>query len=104
MILHRECPLCGSKILKGFAIDTLRKGPHISRVKCMNCELVFANPMADKKELEFYYNDYYEKEHYEAVDYKKIISEHFIRISTLNEESIRKEAVFLKLLGGGLDF
>ncbi|MAN87075.1 MAG: SAM-dependent methyltransferase [Algoriphagus sp.] len=104
MILHRECPLCGSKILKGFAIDTLRKGPHISRVKCENCNLVFANPMADEKELESYYNNYYEKEHYEAVNYKQLISEHFIRISTLNEESIRKEAVFLKLLGGGTRF
>ncbi len=73
MILHRHCPLCKSSDLSGLALDTRRRGPHISRVKCENCGLVFANPMADAQELEKYYTEYYEKDHYQAVDYKDLI-------------------------------
>ncbi len=102
MILHRTCPICGSDQLKGHAIDVYRKGPHISRVKCKKCKLVFANPMADAEELKIYYNEYYDKELYEAVGYKKIIQNHFNRISNLGENEIKQEAKFLKQLGGGL--
>jgi hypothetical protein len=45
-------------------MDTKRKGPHISRVRCENCKLVFANPMADADELVAYYDQYYEKDSY----------------------------------------
>jgi len=105
MILYRECPICGSESLKGFAIDTHRKGPHISRVQCNKCNLVFANPMADSQELANYYTNYYEKDHYESVDYKNLILNHFHRITLLNEAQIKQEARFLnKLGGGGLSF
>ena len=73
MILYRKCPLCNSINLKGFAMDLKRKGPHISRVKCQSCQLVFANPMADEKELVDYYQNYYEKDLYEAINYKNVI-------------------------------
>lgn len=104
MILYRECPICRSKNLEGFAIDTFRKGPHISRVRCQDCKLVFANPMADGYELEEYYTKYYDKDHYEAVDYKKIITDHFKRIKDLDETEIKKEARFLNDLNFGDKF
>lgn len=104
MILHRTCPLCKSTILEGFAIDTKRKGPHISRVKCKSCELVFANPMADRSELVEYYQNYYEKDHYESTHYKKIILEHFERIKSLTAIEIRSEARYLKKLKEGTNF
>ena len=98
MILYRNCPICGSESLRGFAIDTQRKGPHISRVECLKCKLVFANPMADSKELADYYTDYYEKDHYESVDYKRLILNHFQRIEKLDKSEINKEARFLSKL------
>ena len=101
MILHRHCPLCKSSNLSGFALDTQRKGPHISRVKCETCGLVFANPMADAQELEKYYTDYYEKDHYQAVDYKDLISNHYTRISGLTEQALKSESRFLKNLKKG---
>lgn len=101
MILYRNCPICGSETLKGYAIDTYRKGPHISRVQCLNCELVFANPMADSQELATYYTNYYDKDHYEAFDYKNLILSHFQRIAGLKELEIKKEARCLNKLGGG---
>lgn len=99
MILYRNCPICGSESLKGFAIDTKRKGPHISRVQCNKCKLVFANPMADSQELANYYTNYYEKEHYAAFNYKNLILNHYHRIAGLKEAQIKKEAKFLKKLG-----
>ncbi|GEM_PF-6512265 len=55
MILHWNCPLCNSASLKSSAIDTKRKGPHISRVQFDSCKLVFVNPMADQQELLDYF-------------------------------------------------
>jgi len=43
---------------------------------------------------------YYEKDHYEAVDYKNLILNHFHRIAALNEAEIKKEVRFLNKLGG----
>lgn len=104
MVLHRKCPICHSENLIGYAIDTTRKGPHISRVQCNSCKLVFANPMADEKELEEYYTHYYEKDHYEAMNYKALILNHFSRIQTLTPEQIRKEARYLNELKPGSKF
>lgn len=105
MILHPRCPLCHSNSLSAYAMDLTRVGPHISRVKCQDCKVVFANPMADHLELERYYQNYYEKDHYQATDYKKIILSHFERISTLNLSQIKNEARYLsKLVKGGVNF
>lgn len=104
MILHTFCPLCQSTDISGFAMDTRRKGPHISRVKCDNCGIVFANPMADQDELGQYYNKYYEKDHYEAIGYKDQILGHFERIKTLNSDELIKEARFLDKLEGRMKF
>jgi len=104
MILYRNCPLCNSTSLKGFAIDTKRKGPHISRVKCNSCELVFANPMADQKELLDYYQNYYEKDLYEAINYKEIVLKLFLHIRTLKESDLKKEARYFQNLKGESTF
>lgn len=56
--------------------------------------------MADSQELADYYTNYYEKDHYEAVDYKNLILDHFHRIAALNEAEIKKEVRFLNKLGG----
>lgn len=104
MILHRHCPLCKSSDLSGFALDTQRKGPHISRVKCETCGLVFANPMADALELADYYTNYYDKEHFEAFGYERLILDHFQRIACLKEPEIKREMRFLNNLVGGVNF
>lgn len=101
MILHRSCPLCNSRDLKGYAMDLKRKGPHISRVKCKGCQVVFANPMADEKELVDYYQQYYEKELYNAINYKAIVSAHLLRINKLDIPSLKKEARYLNQLKPG---
>lgn len=85
-------------------MDLKRKGPHISRVKCQGCQVVFANPMADEKELQDYYQHYYEKDLYEATHYKSIILNHFKRIATLEPNRIKKEARYLGLLQAGHTF
>lgn len=104
MILFRACPLCHSKNLSGFAIDTYRKGPHISRVKCQDCSVVFANPMADASELAEYYQSYYEKDHYTAISYEQIIIGHFERIRNLEDRQIKQEARYLRNLKKGDKF
>lgn len=104
MIIYKNCPICDSNKLRGFAIDVVRKGPHISRVQCKSCKLVFANPMADKAELNDYYNQYYEKEHYEAMNYKSLILSHFERIKYLTYEELKRETRYLKALKPGDKF
>lgn len=69
MIFYKQCPICGSTNLLGYAIDCLRDGPHMSRVKCGNCDIVFANPMADFKELDLFYTDYYYKGNFGLLNY-----------------------------------
>ena len=101
MILHRHCPICKSSALSGYALDTQRNGPHISRVKCDSCGLVFANPMADAQELEKYYTQYYEKARYQESNYKNLILSHFERIACLSVAEIKQEVRFLNKLGGG---
>ncbi|HJV20857.1 MAG TPA: hypothetical protein VJ552_13320 [Sediminibacterium sp.] len=69
MIFYKKCPVCGSTNLLGYAIDCLRNGPHMSRVKCGNCDIVFANPMADAKDLEVFYTNYFHKGNFGLLDY-----------------------------------
>lgn len=74
MILFKSCPICNNNNLSGYALDVKRNGPHISRVICNNCSIVFANPMADEKELEVFYNNYYEKGNFKLFEYKNKLS------------------------------
>ena len=104
MIFHQHCPLCKSSELSGYAIDTKRRGPHFSRVRCERCSLIFANPMADAQELENYYNQYYEKEYYDAVDFRQSMLAHFSRIKALSHSEVAKEAKYLTKLQEGSRF
>lgn len=104
MILHQSCQLCGSKNLSGFAIDTVRVGPHISRVKCEDCGIVFANPMADTNELELYYESYYDKENYKEISYKEKILLELSRIEKLDLSQIKLKIRYLKNLEPGNKF
>ena len=58
MKLFKTCPICNSENIIGDSMDVKRKGPHISRTKCIDCKLIFANPMAESNELEDYYKNY----------------------------------------------
>ncbi len=104
MILYQSCQLCGSKNLSGFAIDTGRVGPHISRVKCEDCGIVFANPMADKVELESYYESYYNKETYKAISFKEKILVELSLIEKLNLSQVKLKVRYLKNLEPGVKF
>jgi SAM-dependent methyltransferase len=96
--------MCLSESLSGYAIDTIRKGPHISRVQCRECKLVFANPMADDRELVDYYTHYYEKEHYEAMNYKALTLEHLSRIKSLSPQAVKSEVRYLRSLDKHIKF
>ena len=77
MILYKRCPYCNSSDLTGWSIDCSRQGPHISRVKCKKCGLIFANPMADNNELSKYYSNYSDTKKYEGYDLKAIAKKNF---------------------------
>mgnify|MGYP005811217769 CR=1 FL=1 len=94
MIIHRACPICQSKNIVGDAIDLYRKGPHISRARCRDCGLVFANPMAEQSDLEQYYNNYYEKEIFDDTDYKNLIKSEIEKIGKLDPSEIKKKALY----------
>jgi len=74
MILYHNCPICNSSDLEGYAIDVKRMGPHISRVICQNCKIIFANPMADEDELLEFYRFYYDQGNFKLLEYKKNLS------------------------------
>jgi len=92
MIIHKNCPICSSINIVGDAMDLQRFGPHISRARCKACGLIFANPMADSTDLVKYYNDYYEKDIYQSLDFKNIIKEEINKISKLEKAQIFKIA------------
>ena len=104
MILHQSCKLCNSTNLKGFAIDTVRVGPHISRVQCHDCGIVFANPMADSTELAAYYQSYYEKENYQSISFKEKIQNELNKIEKLNPTEINQKVRYLNKLKSGDKF
>lgn len=62
--------MCNSTKLTAYAMKYTAGFPHISRTKCSNCEMVFANPMANSEELNKFYANYYEKGNFEALEYK----------------------------------
>lgn len=95
MLLHRKCPLCDSTYLKGYAIDCSRIGPHISRVKCNNCRVVFANPMADDEELTRYYVDYYDDTIHEALQSKQHSIDRIRQIRSYTKADIDREAPYI---------
>ena len=94
MILYKKCPYCNSSDLIGWSIDCSREGPHISRVKCKKCDLIFANPMADNNELSFN-SKYSDTKKYEGYELKSIAKKNIKRIDKLSENEIFKEAKYI---------
>ncbi len=95
MIFHKQCPLCNSTDLRGYAIDCQRNGPHMSRVICGECDIVFANPMADAGELNTFYANYYDKGNHGLLDYKKAVLQKIEAVKKLDNESLQNEASFI---------
>ena len=95
MKLFKSCPVCNSENLIGDSIDLLRKGPHISRTKCLDCELIFANPMAESKELEEYYKNYTNSDKYEGFDIENLHLKLFNKISNYDKIMIFKKAKYM---------
>ncbi|GAA0877270.1 hypothetical protein GCM10009119_02380 [Algoriphagus jejuensis] len=60
--------------------------------------------MADEKELVEYYTQYYEKDLYEAMDYKTLVEAHFARIKNLTPKTIKDDARYLRCLMEGTKF
>ena len=95
MKLFKKCPICKSNQLVGYAIDCKRGGPHISRVKCSECHIIFANPMADKNELMDFYKNYYNQEKYKGINFYQKAEQNIKRIKKNNSEDIFNEVPFL---------
>lgn len=104
MKLFKNCPLCKSNKLIGFAIDCKRDGPHISRVKCCECDLIFANPMANKDELKHFYENYYNQDKYQGINFFQKAENNINRIKKINIETVLKEAPFLLKLKKNKNF
>lgn len=104
MILYKRCPYCNSSDLTGWSIDCSRKGPHISRVKCKKCGLIFANPMADNIELSKYYSNYSDTKKYEGYDLKALAKKNIERIDKLSKREVFKEAKYISHFNGNDKF
>jgi 2-polyprenyl-3-methyl-5-hydroxy-6-metoxy-1,4-benzoquinol methylase len=58
-VIH--CPLCGVSDLRPYSARLRFEAPHFLRVRCKGCGLIFANPRATKRELDTFYQNYYDK-------------------------------------------
>lgn len=95
MIFFKYCPLCNSSNLKGYAIDCLRDGPHMSRVICGDCDIVFTNPMADANDLDVFYSNYYLKGKFKLLDYADKVVKKIEAVKKLNYQALIREADFI---------
>jgi ubiquinone/menaquinone biosynthesis C-methylase UbiE len=102
MIIYYSCPICKSEDLQGYSIDVKRKGPHVSRVKCNTCKVVFANPMANKNQLINFYSNYYDKGNLQLLGYKEQIRKKIALKRNSNKSDFITEMSFLtKYIKGG---
>lgn len=90
MKIIESCPICNSYNLATYSMKFSAGFPHISRTKCKNCNLVFANPMSNAEELNTFYANYYEKGNFEALAYKNKTIELFKQIDTSNFDELSK--------------
>lgn len=95
MILFKRCPICDSPELIGYSIDVKRNGPHISRVRCQACDIVFANPMADAGELNAFYQHYYQKGNFDQFGYQDLIIKKKRELEAMSEHELGNEAAFI---------
>ena len=95
MKLFKTCPICNSENIIGDSMDVKRNGPHISRTKCIDCKLIFDNPMAESKELEDYYKNYSKSVKYVDFDTENFHLELFNKISNYDKIMIFKKAKYM---------
>lgn len=98
MILLKSCPLCKDSNLVPFSMRIKSTHPHISRTKCQNCNIVFANPMAIDTELKNYYENYYDKGNYLINNEKDNTLREIKKITTMSR------AEFIKNYKDKLDY
>lgn len=91
MKLLEQCVLCGSSALEPCSMRFRPGYPHISRVKCKSCSAVFANPMAEERELVDFYQNYYDKGNFQLKHYKNYCQERFDSFGKKDQASLRKE-------------
>ncbi len=61
-----ECPACGGRSFRpfSFTVDAERgRDMHFAQTRCLDCDLVFSNPVAQPDELEHFYETAYYAEH-----------------------------------------
>jgi SAM-dependent methyltransferase len=95
VIFFKHCPLCSSPNLVGYAIDVKRNGPHMSRVQCDHCDIVFANPMADLSELSEFYQSYYNKGNFEQLGYTDLVIKKKLEVGQMSYADLCKEADYI---------
>jgi SAM-dependent methyltransferase len=88
MNIVENCPLCKSNELATYAMKYSAGFPHLSRTICKKCNLVFANPMATKQELNHFYANYYEKGNFEALEYKNKTTQLFNDIDNSSKDQL----------------
>jgi len=95
MQLLYQCPVCKSPRIVPYAMKYTPGFPHISRTKCKDCGIAFANPMASLDELMSFYTNYYDKGNFGALDYKQRVSKKIKEADTIDitELQKRKQAV-----------
>lgn len=91
MKLLAECILCGSTELKPHSMRFRSGYPHISRVKCAACSAIFANPIAEQRELIEFYQNYYDKGNFGLIDFKATHKKRFKELNEVNQELHKKE-------------
>ncbi|MES2003231.1 MAG: methyltransferase domain-containing protein [Bacteroidota bacterium] len=64
----------------------------MSRVKCGNCDIVFANPMADENELVSFYTNYYHKGNFGLLNYVDLTVNSINEARKLSEPELKAKA------------
>ena len=106
MQIVNQCPICVGTNIIPYSMKYQSGFPHISRTKCIDCGIVFANPMATFDELLVFYSHYYDKGNFGMLEYKQRVSKKIngIRLMDINDLQIQKSQVLqYKKKGSFLD-
>ena len=92
-----KCPICSSNQIKIQADYRFANScfENLKRVKCLDCELHFANPMPNDQALDYYNNSYHESAH-TGVDREKnkIISSFYSGVAKTRIDFLKKHIKF----------
>jgi 2-polyprenyl-3-methyl-5-hydroxy-6-metoxy-1,4-benzoquinol methylase len=92
-----RCPACDGRVFQpfSFTVESERNGAmHFAQTRCRDCDLVFANPVAEPDELERFYRAEYYEEHEQVYNANKPDLEQIIRDRALGEaEGLRRSVL-----------